>query len=159
MGNFVVSLNGDEWRLSSLCFVAGGLLFLSGLVLLACVLKRNGKSRELSGAEAASVAMHAGETGSVDRAVTWHSHAKGREWHVSMSVGDLREAYHARDWFRFFGLYTTILLMWNSFGMLLFGLYLMKGEVVALVMAVIASVPITGLVFFAWWAAIYTDLQ
>jgi len=158
--NFIVfTLNGVEWPLSRVCFTASGVFIVVSLVLLAVVLIRYGRVRELSGSEAASVAMHAGEVGSVDRAVTRHGPAAGREVRVSMSIGDLRAAYRAKNWFRFFALPLSILLMWNSFGLVFFGSFLMNRDVVALVMAFILSLPMTAIMVFCWWAAIYTDLQ
>jgi hypothetical protein len=158
--NFVVfTLQGVDWSLSRVCFTAAGVLFVLGFVLGACVLVRHGKVRKLSGSEAASVAMHAGETGSVDRAVARHGYATGSEVRVSISIGDLREAYHARDWFKFFTLHIAILLVWNSVGLAMFGLFLMNRHPVMLFVAFIMSVPMSAIVLFCWWAALYTDLN
>lgn len=158
--NFIVfTLNGVDWRLSRICFTAAGVMALTFAVLLGLVLYRYGKVRKLSGSEAASVAMHAGEVGSVDRAVARHGYATGAEVRVSISIGDLREAYHAKDWFKFFALHIAILCMFNSVGVLLFGSYLLNRDKVALVLALLISLPTTSLIVFTWWAAINTKLE
>lgn len=158
--NFIVfSLQGVDWPLSRVCFTAAGVFFVAAFILITCAVIRYGKVRELSASEAASVATHAGEVGSVDRAVTRHGPARGREARVSMSIGDLREAYHAKNWFRFFALPLGVLLLWNSFGVVCFGYYLIVPHPVALFLALIMSVPMSAIIFFCWWAALYTDLQ
>jgi hypothetical protein len=158
--NFVVfTLQGVDWSLSRVCFTAAGVFFVLGFALGACVLIRHGKVRKLSESEAASVAMHAGETGSVDRAVARRGYATGAEVKVSISIGDLREAYNSRDWFRFFTLHIAILFIFNSFGLVMFGFFLTDRHPVWLLLELMFPVPVSGIVFFCWWAALYTDLQ
>jgi hypothetical protein len=158
--NFVVfTVNGVDWRLARVCFTAAGVFFFTAGVLLTLVLRRYGNVRELSGSEAASVAMHAGETSEVDRAVTHHGYATGKAVEVSMSIGDLRRAYHEKDWFKFFALPLTILLGFNSFGLVIFGFHLLDRAGVTLGVALGLSVPVSLMIFFGWWAAIYTELE
>jgi hypothetical protein len=158
--NFIVfQLNGVDWTLSRLCYLAAGVSFLIAAVLIALVLVRYGKKRRLSGSEAASVAMHAGEVGSVDRAVGWHGHATGAEVSVSISIGDLRDAYHSQDWFKFFALPIGVVALWNSPALWFFGNYLRNRSTFELAMALMLSAPMTSACLFMWWAAIYTKLR
>lgn len=151
-------IGASAWRISDFCWACGGGLVL-GFLLLTVVLWRYGKSRRLSRKEAASVAMHAGEVSEVDRAVTYAGPAAGKEWEVSMSIGDLREAYHDQDWFRFLGLGSAVLTIHVAAGMLIWGFGELTGSKLVAGMGVGWALMFLGVCAFMWWAAIYTDLK
>jgi len=151
-------VGGSVWRISDFCWACGGGLVL-GFLLGFVVLRRYGKSRRLSREEAASVAMHAGEVSEVDRAVTYTGPAAGKEWEVSMSIGDMRKAYRDQDWFRFLGLGSVILITHVSAGMLIWCLGELTGSKLIAGMGVGWALMFLGVCSFMWWAAIYTDLK
>jgi hypothetical protein len=103
--------------------------------------------------------MHAGETSEVDRAVTRQGYATGKAVEVSISIGVLRQAYHDKDWFKFFALHIAILLGFNSVALVMFGFFLTDRDGVSLGAALALSLPVSLIVFFCWWAAIYTELE
>jgi hypothetical protein len=128
-------------------------------VMLTVVLRRYSTGRALSEREAARVAMHPAETSYVDRTVAAHAPAMGKEWRVSMSIGDLRRAWHAKDYFAFLGLPSTVFLLCAATTLLLLGVSVAAKTWLIIGAASVVLVPIMAAGIFMLWAAVYTKLE
>ncbi|MDB4985890.1 MAG: hypothetical protein JWN04_1068 [Myxococcaceae bacterium] len=150
---------GDPWRLSGVCLVAAGLIFAAGATSMTMLIRRHGRSRLLSRAEAARVAMHAGETSYVDGAVALGGPAVGKEWRYSCSIGDLRKAWHAKNYKKFFGVPATFIALWSGADLAFFALTVHERHWSLFAVASAGLVPMIALMLFSMWAAIYTRLE
>lgn len=153
------TINGEPWRLLGVSFAASGILTVLWLSMLTVLLWRHGKSRSLSASEAARVAMHPAESSYVDETVTTHGPAMGKEWEVSMSIGDLRQAWRERDYFRFFGLPVTNLTAVAAFGTFTFAASVSTKSWIPFGGTCIILVPMALIFLFMPWAAVYTKLE
>ena len=162
MTNYVVLyIGGEPWTLAGVCFFGGIATLVVWVVLIFLLTRRWGRMRALSTDEAARVAINAGDQSYVDRAVPIHGPARGVEAKVQYSASTLREAWHAKDYERFFGLPAMGLMGVFAFELIWFSCYLAGGpKMWPVVIAVnVILVPIALGNLFLMWAALFTKLE
>ncbi len=157
----MLHIDGEPWTLGALCLIAAPVVFVLSIFLVVFTAKRWGTTRALSASEAAQVAMNPAEPSYVDRQVPIHGPAMGREWRVDYSASDLREAWRARDYAKFFGLPAMSLLGVSAGELLCFGIYLLGGQKAWMfwLLPNFVLTPIALAPLFLMWAAIYTKLE
>jgi hypothetical protein len=156
--NVVFTIHGSAWHLTAVCFVTSAVLFVVWLVLLIRLLHYKGTSRWLSSEEAGQVAVY-GSVSTTHRTMLVSGPAVGKEWNLSLSIGDLREAWHKRDYWTFFGMPAFFLLVFLAFELCFFGAALGLRSWVPLVAVSALIVPMMLIFLFMMWAAIYTKLN
>lgn len=155
----VFTIDGEPWKLTHVCWVSALVLFVLCGVMMTLLLRRFATGRILSQPEAARVAMHPAETSYVDQTLAASGPAMGKEWRVSMSIGDFRRAWHQRDYFAFLVPPSVTFLGCSSFGVLMFGMSVHVKSWGPFGAASLGLVPLILINFFMLWAAIYTKLD
>lgn len=157
--DIVLHVNGEPWTVAGLISLAGALTLGFAVIAGVVIVWLWGTSRRLSASEAARVATHPAESSYVDRALVAHGPAAGREWGVSISIGDLRHAWHSGDYFKFCFVPLAQILLWGGISLLLFGLTVGLQTWLPFGTVGVLSVPLTFLPLFMMWAAVNTKLN
>lgn len=148
-------VGGEPWTLSFVCLLLALASFVLAAILFTLVVRRHGKIRRLTGAEASSVAFNADKLGEV-RSI--HGPARGVEARVRFTIGDLRRAHQAGDHLLFWGGPAMAVSWCGGFGLLSLSGALATGEAMMLI-GYTLLIPMLLIFCFMPWAAVYTKLE
>jgi hypothetical protein len=151
-------LGTSAWTLGGLCVLVACVIFLLWLVLLPSMARRFGQIQSMSSEEAASYAFTGRQTDYVKPEPIVHGPAVGKEWQVSLSIGDLRSAWQRNDRRYFYGYSLYCMLITDSFGLAGFGLAFSTRIWPFLIFSGLALL-VRSVNIFMMWAAVYTKLE
>jgi hypothetical protein len=154
----LIHVGTSAWTLGGICVLLGCVVFLAWLVLLPSMARRFGRVERMSSDEAASFAFSGTRTDYVKPEPIVHGPAVGKEWQVSLTIGDLRSAWQRKDYRYFYGYSLYCMLVTDGMGLAMFGYSLVAH--VWVIMAFPAFCMLFRLIIaFMMWAAIYTKLE
>jgi hypothetical protein len=158
--NPILFYHGDSaWTLGGVLVASGAAIGISAVALMPVVLYRlHVEGRRLSSQQAATLAMTGHQTDYVKPEAAVHGAAAGVEWHFEMTIGDLRQAWHARRYGHFFFLpwYWSTWFLGPSISCA-GGFLLERDWALLFVSSILGLVAALGM--FMQWAAIYTKLE
>jgi hypothetical protein len=155
----VLYVNDDPWTLARVFCFAGGAAIVAAFLLVFFMLWRWGSSRKLSASEAARVATNPAESSYVDQALVAHGPAAGKAWTLDVSISDLRDAWHNRDYAKFFTMPTCQFLMWGGALVVTWGASVGTRSWIPFVAAAFLAGPAFLINVFMVWAAFFTKLK
>jgi amino acid transporter len=149
---------GSTWTLAGVCMVSAVVIFVLWLALLPMLTRRVGTSRRMSREEAAARSFAGVNKDFVKPEPFISGPAAGKEWEITFTIGDLREAWQNRQYAYFFGVPGYLALLGLAFiiGMTGAMLYLRTWLMLVGIGFVLL---ILGIYLFMMWAAVYTKLE
>lgn len=99
----ILHVGDSQWTLGGISLATGAVMLVAWIILLPIVARRFGEISRLTSEEAATLAMVGHETSYVRPEAIVHGLAAGKQWQVTVTIGDLRAAWQARRYSIFCG--------------------------------------------------------